>query len=272
MGRFSRKAERAKGAERGELAGGGTPRAGGLEEDELVPIGALPTGVYFDVARRLWRCQWREDGRLKSSGFSLKHYKTLEAARAACILYKCAMTNTRVDPAWMVPEYIPLSMASKRLVKQRHQAAGLHAGAAEKPRASDEDPCGHAGVSRRRRPADGAGGASPTSRGPLTLDDEDLADRRLMSQRMGAPQTPRSLLPALGLQGPVNPGPEGDTSPCASAAAGRFAGAGSVGLEAMLAAAERHVRAASLKAGALPQSPQDPRALLKLLEEASRQN
>ncbi|KFH17016.1 AP2 domain transcription factor AP2VIII-4 [Toxoplasma gondii MAS] len=253
-------------------SGGGTPRAGGLEEDELVPIGALPTGVYFDVARRLWRCQWREDGRLKSSGFSLKHYKTLEAARAACILYKCAMTNTRVDPAWMVPEYIPLSMASKRLVKQRHQAAGLHAGAAEKPRASDEDPCGHAGVSRRRRPADGAGGASPTSRGPLTLDDEDLADRRLMSQRMGAPQTPRSLLPALGLQGPVNPGPEGDTSPCASAAAGRFAGAGSVGLEAMLAAAERHVRAASLKAGALPQSPQDPRALLKLLEEASRQN
>ncbi|KEP66982.1 UNVERIFIED_CONTAM: AP2 domain transcription factor AP2VIII-4 [Hammondia hammondi] len=253
-------------------SGGGTPRAGGLEEDELVPIGALPTGVYFDVARRLWRCQWREDGRLKSSGFSLKHYKTLEAARAACILYKCAMTNTRIDPAWMVPEYIPLSMASKRLVKQRHQAAGLHAGAGEKPRASEEDPCVHSGVSRRRRPADGAGGASPTSRGPLSLDDEDLADRRLAPQPMGALQTPQSLLSALGLQGRVSPGPEGDISPCASPAAGLFAGTGSLGLEAMLAAAEGHVRVAGLKAGALPQSSQDPRALLKLLEEASQQN
>ncbi|PFH31058.1 hypothetical protein BESB_032550 [Besnoitia besnoiti] len=113
-------------------SGSRTPRAGGGaagEEDELVPIGALPTGVYFDVARRLWRCQWREDGKLKSSGFSLKHYKTLEAARAACILYKCAVTNTPVDPAWLVPEYIPMSMASKRLMKHRQQSGNLHTAA-----------------------------------------------------------------------------------------------------------------------------------------------
>lgn len=105
-------------------SGNRTPRRGGVNDDEeLVPIGELPTGVYFDVARRLWRCQWREDGRLKSSGFSLKQYKTLEEAREACILYKCAVTNTPVNPAWLVPQYIPASQASKRNLRYRQASA-----------------------------------------------------------------------------------------------------------------------------------------------------
>ncbi|PHJ20559.1 ap2 domain transcription factor ap2viii-4, partial [Cystoisospora suis] len=105
-------------------SGNRTPRRSGANDDEeLVPIGELPTGVYFDVARRLWRCQWREDGRLKSSGFSLKQYKTLEEAREACILYKCAVTNTPVNPAWLVPQYIPASKASKRNLRHRQASA-----------------------------------------------------------------------------------------------------------------------------------------------------
>ncbi|XP_026193587.1 uncharacterized protein LOC34621519, partial [Cyclospora cayetanensis] len=30
-----------------------------------------PTGVYFDAARQLWRCQWRSEGRLRSKGFAV---------------------------------------------------------------------------------------------------------------------------------------------------------------------------------------------------------
>ncbi|CBZ53679.1 unnamed protein product [Neospora caninum Liverpool] len=254
-------------------SGGGSPRAGGTgEEDELVPIGALPTGVYFDVARRLWRCQWREDGRLKSSGFSLKHYKTLEAARAACILYKCAMTNTPVDPAWMVPEYIPLSMASKRLVKQRQQASGPHAtlasvagsSAGDKSRGTDEDSSALHGASRRLR-ADASGALSPSGRGLAGVDEE--TGRRSVGGQLES-SLPRGGL-SLGLHLPS--AAEGEASPF-SPAARLLAGADGLGLEALLAAAAAEAKLrASVKAGACPNS-EDPRVLLKLLEEASRQN
>ncbi|PFH33669.1 hypothetical protein BESB_078850 [Besnoitia besnoiti] len=64
----------------------------------------LPTGVYFDASRKLWRCQWRENGRFKTKGFSLNVYKTLKDARRACVVYRCLMGGWEVDPRWLGPD------------------------------------------------------------------------------------------------------------------------------------------------------------------------
>lgn len=62
---------------------------------------STPTGVYLDVARKLWRCQWRENGRFKTKSFPLNQYKTLKEARRACVIFRCLMGGWEVQPAWL---------------------------------------------------------------------------------------------------------------------------------------------------------------------------
>ncbi|CDJ49467.1 hypothetical protein, conserved [Eimeria brunetti] len=62
---------------------------------------STPTGVYLDVARKLWRCQWRENGRFKTKSFPLNQYKTLKEARRACVMFRCLMGGWDVQPAWL---------------------------------------------------------------------------------------------------------------------------------------------------------------------------
>ncbi|KAL8445488.1 hypothetical protein Emed_005569 [Eimeria media] len=62
---------------------------------------STPTGVYLDVARKLWRCQWRENGRFKTKSFPLNQYKTLKEARKACVIFRCLMGGWEVQPAWL---------------------------------------------------------------------------------------------------------------------------------------------------------------------------
>ncbi|CCF73588.1 AP2/ERF domain-containing protein PFD0985w [Babesia microti strain RI] len=82
----------------------------------LVPMGPLPIGVYFDASRKLWRCQWRENGKFKTKGFSLSHYKTLADARHACILYRCEVGNMAVQPEWLNPVFVQVgSLAHKKV-------------------------------------------------------------------------------------------------------------------------------------------------------------
>ncbi|CRG93235.1 transcription factor with AP2 domain(s), putative [Plasmodium gallinaceum] len=78
-------------------------------EDVLIPMGPLPTGVYFDSARKLWRCQWKENGKFKTKGFSLIHYNTLEEARKQCIIYRCEVGNIPVKSEWLNPIYVSSS-------------------------------------------------------------------------------------------------------------------------------------------------------------------
>ncbi|CAD2087329.1 transcription factor with AP2 domain(s), putative [Plasmodium vinckei brucechwatti] len=78
-------------------------------DTSLIPMGPLPTGVYFDSARKLWRCQWKENGKFKTKGFSLIHYNTLEEARKQCILYRCDVGNIPVKSEWLNPVYVSSS-------------------------------------------------------------------------------------------------------------------------------------------------------------------
>lgn len=75
-------------------------------DPSLIPMGPLPTGVYFDSARKLWRCQWKENGKFKTKGFSLIHYNTLEEARKQCIIYRCDVGNIPVKSEWLNPVYV----------------------------------------------------------------------------------------------------------------------------------------------------------------------
>ncbi|EDO06378.1 AP2 domain family protein [Babesia bovis T2Bo] len=83
--------------------------------DALIPMGPLPIGVYFDASRKLWRCQWRENGKFRTKGFSLGHYSSLCEARRACILFRCQVGNMPVQPEWLNPNYVQVSqLLSKR--------------------------------------------------------------------------------------------------------------------------------------------------------------
>ncbi|OEH76518.1 hypothetical protein cyc_05104 [Cyclospora cayetanensis] len=46
-----------------------------------------PTGVYFDAARQLWRCQWRSEGRLRSKGFAVSSVSIEEGINLPASLY-----------------------------------------------------------------------------------------------------------------------------------------------------------------------------------------
>lgn len=101
------------------IQGGGTPQSPGAHESaprhkrgrSRHPPGgrggggggnsSTPTGVYLDVARKLWRCQWRENGRFKTKSFPLNQYKTLKEARRACVVFRCLMGGWEVQPAWL---------------------------------------------------------------------------------------------------------------------------------------------------------------------------
>ncbi|GFE54725.1 transcription factor with AP2 domain(s) [Babesia ovis] len=84
-------------------------------QDALIPMGPLPIGVYFDASRKLWRCQWRENGKFRTKGFSLGHYSSLCEARRACILFRCQVGNMPVQPEWLNPNYVQVSqLLSKR--------------------------------------------------------------------------------------------------------------------------------------------------------------
>ncbi|KEP65828.1 UNVERIFIED_CONTAM: AP2 domain transcription factor AP2XI-4 [Hammondia hammondi] len=76
----------------------------GRKSPAAAALSSLPTGVYFDASRKLWRCQWRENGRFKTKGFSLNVYKTLKEARRACVVYRCLMGGWEVDPRWLGPD------------------------------------------------------------------------------------------------------------------------------------------------------------------------
>lgn len=86
-----------------ERGGGG----GGRRSPGSAGLSPVPTGVYFDASRKLWRCQWRENGRFKTKGFSLNVYKNLKEARRACVLYRCMMGGWEVDPRWLEPDDEP---------------------------------------------------------------------------------------------------------------------------------------------------------------------
>lgn len=77
---------------------------GGRKSPASAGLSPVPTGVYFDASRKLWRCQWRENGRFKTKGFSLNVYKNLKEARRACVLYRCMMGGWEVDPRWLEPD------------------------------------------------------------------------------------------------------------------------------------------------------------------------
>ncbi|GBE61520.1 transcription factor with AP2 domain-containing protein [Babesia ovata] len=84
-------------------------------DEALIPMGPLPIGVYFDASRKLWRCQWRENGKFRTKGFSLGHYSSLCEARRACILFRCQVGNMPVQPEWLNPNYVQVSqLLSKR--------------------------------------------------------------------------------------------------------------------------------------------------------------
>ncbi|CBZ55420.1 unnamed protein product [Neospora caninum Liverpool] len=81
-----------------------TSHRSGRRSPAAAAVSSLPTGVYFDASRKLWRCQWRENGRFKTKGFSLNVYKTLKEARRACVVYRCLMGGWEVDPRWLGPD------------------------------------------------------------------------------------------------------------------------------------------------------------------------
>ncbi|UKJ89476.1 hypothetical protein MACJ_002727 [Theileria orientalis] len=87
-------------------------------QDMLIPMGPLPIGVYFDASRKLWRCQWRENGKFRTKGFSLGHYNTLADARHACILFRCQVGNMSIQPEWLTPNYIKVSELLNRRAAQ----------------------------------------------------------------------------------------------------------------------------------------------------------
>nr|PVC51764.1 hypothetical protein MACL_00001303 [Theileria orientalis] len=87
-------------------------------QDMLIPMGPLPIGVYFDASRKLWRCQWRENGKFRTKGFSLGHYNTLADARHACILFRCQVGNMSIQPEWLTPNYIKVSDLLNRRAAQ----------------------------------------------------------------------------------------------------------------------------------------------------------
>uniref|UniRef100_A0A3B0MZM9 AP2 domain containing protein, putative n=1 Tax=Theileria annulata TaxID=5874 RepID=A0A3B0MZM9_THEAN len=87
-------------------------------QDMLIPMGPLPIGVYFDASRKLWRCQWRENGKFRTKGFSLGHYNTLADARHACILFRCQVGNMNIQPEWLTPNYIKVSELLNRKASQ----------------------------------------------------------------------------------------------------------------------------------------------------------
>lgn len=87
-------------------------------QDMLIPMGPLPIGVYFDASRKLWRCQWRENGKFRTKGFSLGHYNTLADARHACIVFRCQVGNMNIQPEWLTPNYIKVSELLNRRSSQ----------------------------------------------------------------------------------------------------------------------------------------------------------
>ncbi|GIX64344.1 63 kDa protein [Babesia caballi] len=111
--------------------------------DALIPMGPLPIGVYFDASRKLWRCQWRENGKFRTKGFSLGHYSSLCEARRACILFRCQVGNMPVQPEWLNPNYVQVSqLLSKRTTatstststpKKSKRKRKTHAGSVEAP-------------------------------------------------------------------------------------------------------------------------------------------
>ncbi|CDR95265.1 hypothetical protein, conserved [Babesia bigemina] len=110
-------------------------------DEALIPMGPLPIGVYFDASRKLWRCQWRENGKFRTKGFSLGHYSSLCEARRACILFRCQVGNMPVQPEWLNPNYVQVSqLLSKRSTttnnntstpKKSKRKRKAHAGALE---------------------------------------------------------------------------------------------------------------------------------------------
>lgn len=110
-------------------------------QDALIPMGPLPIGVYFDASRKLWRCQWRENGKFRTKGFSLGHYASLCEARRACIIFRCQVGNMPVQPEWLNPNYVQVSqLLSKKSTtssagastpKKSRRKRKAHAGALE---------------------------------------------------------------------------------------------------------------------------------------------
>lgn len=63
------------------------PRSAAAAE---MALAAQSTGVYFDVSRAMWRCQWKERGRLRSKGFPIQKFGDSDEAWRACVSYRAA--------------------------------------------------------------------------------------------------------------------------------------------------------------------------------------
>ncbi|AFZ81037.1 hypothetical protein BEWA_004450 [Theileria equi strain WA] len=107
--------------------------------DVLIPYDPVPTGVYFDVTRKLWRCQWKENGKFKTKGFSLGHHNTLADARHACILFRCQIGNMAIMPEWLSPNYIKVSDVPNRRANAQPQTSTPKKSSRKKKRGDDGD-------------------------------------------------------------------------------------------------------------------------------------
>ncbi|KAF8819277.1 AP2 domain transcription factor AP2XI-4, partial [Cardiosporidium cionae] len=96
-----------------------------FSQEESSGGGGLPTGVYFDASRQLWRCQWRENGRFKTKGFSLAHYDSLVEALRAAINFRCHVGGIDIRNEWFEPSFA-LQYASKGNPRRRGMHGGLH--------------------------------------------------------------------------------------------------------------------------------------------------
>lgn len=59
-----------------------------LEIDGVVASFEARKGVYYDKSRKLWRANWKENGKIQTKGFSVNEYKSVQLARQKAIEWR----------------------------------------------------------------------------------------------------------------------------------------------------------------------------------------
>ncbi|CRH01365.1 transcription factor with AP2 domain(s), putative [Plasmodium relictum] len=59
-----------------------------LEIDGVIASFEARKGVYYDKSRKLWRANWKENGKIQTKGFSVNEYKSVQLARQKAIEWR----------------------------------------------------------------------------------------------------------------------------------------------------------------------------------------
>ncbi|SPJ12925.1 transcription factor with AP2 domain(s) [Plasmodium sp. DRC-Itaito] len=59
-----------------------------LEIDGVISSFEARKGVYYDKSRKLWRANWKENGKIQTKGFSVNEYKSVQLARQKAIEWR----------------------------------------------------------------------------------------------------------------------------------------------------------------------------------------